>query len=437
MLDHDSIFGRNFVACRKNIRPFVHSIALDPLGSEHSDIESDGEIEAASTCCNASSITVERSDDTAAAQLSDCPRPSLDPVIARMQLNAKKIDAMSLERWLLDQLARWERKIDRVATYQDQVIVRSLFLHTLRPLKVLSAQSTGSWGTVVALADMDDWESGHTEEDIADSQRIMGVAVDAYKLCSAANDVLAEKLAGENPHQVLLDTMQQVVSHQAVFLARFSQKSDHFRHSELLMRDEAIYTDVIAQGCGDAAMKPAMTSEQSACLGSKHHLLLEQAEAQALQLRSWQVQAELLPGAIREVLTDWQIKVFRDHQAGPKDNRAIALTDLRPQPVISQGEAHPDAVHGSLNKLFGEVRQVQKGLGLSVPSPSIPVPTSTATPEQSAPRRSNIAALSGLTSPNLASPSLASVGRLASPNGTPNGTVRKPNVYSCGVPGTR
>lgn len=31
LLDYDSIFGRNFVACRKDIRPFVHSIALDPL----------------------------------------------------------------------------------------------------------------------------------------------------------------------------------------------------------------------------------------------------------------------------------------------------------------------------------------------------------------------------------------------------------------------
>lgn len=377
--DYDLLFGQRFRTSQRDIRPNVQSfsVELDLLVENPSDMmesveisdEDDGEDE---------NVDVEGagpgslSTAESSARGGELAKYTMDEILyIRRALNTAPAELQNLEQWLLECLchqwdgdqrkilsswcSHWEEKARGVDNYQDQIIVRSLFLDNLQRLKELhkitSADMT-PWSTAFMLLDMLDWGAPYTLDDVEKARDTLSHLV-PFQDCEEANKELRHLVEGAS--SAVESCFTSLCARQAVYLYRFTKSSLYYKQWRNVFLLDAVFTRVIVEG----SRHPVLDGEEVKFWRGKTDIIVDEGTAKSLDLTSWQIRALLLPGAVRP-LTETQSRLFRERFCPELEpHRLVDPFELKPQP-ITHSTKYPDAVqreHHDLYRLFGSVRE--------------------------------------------------------------------------------
>lgn len=427
LADYDRLFGQDFLASRRDIRPFLPqqwAARLVPLIETPSDMEDDGPDADQETARGGGKDNINgagnQSGDEAGEHDSDAPVAGEDDGTGaddvadddagehiagdghveddgahapdditsegapslRELLGASEAGSHDIQQWLLRRLVddkitsawctSWEGKIKEVDNYQDQMLVRSLFLHSVRWLHSL-VTSPHPAGPQLAhgfmLVDMADSEAIQVQDKLVAFLR-KNALFTAYN----TEEHQLESLVHRSASQPVQRHLGRLYSELAAFFCHFSQYSPFHTHGPDIAAFETLYTQAIIQGHED----PFIGRADLDFLRDQKEALLSETTVKTLRLRRWQIRALLLPGSFR-ALTDWQLHIFaRSSRDGGKK---VDLSELRPMPVTVT-VTYPDAVqlhHPALRKLLGEVKP--PSFDASLPSSCLAAPDPRASQE--------------------------------------------------------
>lgn len=278
----------------------------------------------------------------------------------RERLNAAGPDPDALEKWLVARLGEddklladwctsWVGEVDAVDNYQDQMIVRSLFMHSLRWVHNLSTYQPLADAFMLAdIQDMDDREMEPPPPD-----KLAAIRKNTYfATYNTAQDEL-NSLVGASINPAVRRLVAGKFSDRADFFCNFTRRSTFFRKWDSLVIFETLFLRAIILG----HQQPTLARDDIDFLVSNRNSLLNETVVTALKLRTWQIFALVLPGSF-QVLTDWQARVFQS-TSGDKAEETVDLSDLRPMP-LTRLRPYPTNVQESqphLQKLLGNVKQ--------------------------------------------------------------------------------
>lgn len=451
LVDYTLLFGPAFCNCRRDIRPYLSgAFELYPLTGELSDIEDDGDESgqcppireegslaegvgpAGDMVSQIAAITVAQPSSSAThAAGDDPPTASWKVALLRVQLKAAGVTAAreDIAQWLVGQLLTegshlkgllaewcrcWERRIEAVDNYQDQMLVRSLFLSSATRLKALHSANT-TFGDGFMLSDLEDWEPPDSHDKVINATATLKKFPE-FAVCADAKDRLLRLIEEQGPDQVARDFAEQFFAQQAVILCRFLRRSPFFDAWVTRFTFEALYLEAICEGIPG----PALTGDEMALWRSHRAALLNATMIGVLKLRNWQIIALLRPQADVKILTDWQLHVFLQTVTPARNGHTVSLTDLKVKPTVYKLPAVVDRDHQSLQKLLGNIDSTPVDLQpYGVPPDTAPVDPALVAP-----------ASTGATTPLQRRPSHASSGREASPSRNLTNTARRSNMFS-------
>lgn len=372
LADYTALFGEGFVRSRKDMRPFLPSWACDlRLEVEPDELFTDGE---------------EAQDPS----LSDLHRhmscPGEDPVVLESwlvgQLAEEKMDWPGHARVLSLWCDHWAGRMSRVTGYQEQRIVRSLFLQSLGRLKSLWSSwytyATGVSAETTAfsymLLDIEDAGLKARVPDPEITKRLMKAA--SFSQFTDTVIQLAE-LIGQQ--RALFDKL---VAQQSVFFWELMRDTSLAKLANSVMELDTLRSRVLIRQVKGS--KRTGHSEDASRTG------ILQANGDTLKLTNWQIRQLALPGAVPDtILTGDQLGVYR------QDAEAVAVSSLdlsdesplTPERPGSDGES--PHMQRMLRELFGSLRRdLDAPGGQSVPAPSTPSsPTVTVRTTRSQPVR--------------------------------------------------
>ncbi|KAG6354894.1 hypothetical protein INS49_003975 [Diaporthe citri] len=291
--------------------------------------------------------------DGSQAELTKCLDPSAE-------------SKEEMESWLISQLAtkrptiamwceHWASRMDTVTTYEEQLIIRSLFLQSLCRLMSLSRSCIPGLSTAETAADayiLLDIEDAGLKARVPDpdaTQRLSNLP--PFIAFSAVSNDLC-RIAGSRSHLVDL-----IVKRQAVFFHGLLKHSTLCKLSAPVVIFDTLRTQVIL---GEAIANTAEDASQAR--------ILEEPRIDQLRLTNWQIRRLVLPGAdIQAILANEQLRVFRrDPDPDVIDMDFVDLTNVLPCTPLRHGAADEDAHQsGLLRSLFGRLQQQAKGAGSS------------------------------------------------------------------------
>ncbi|KAI3392396.1 hypothetical protein diail_5747 [Diaporthe ilicicola] len=401
LLDFNRIFGADFLSCRKDIRtvlPGQWAAMLAPLTEAPSDTDDLTESDTGQSaggqamqdatdesCYNSAGVEASSQKDT-------LPQVTFEEILmVRMHLNGQIPASKDLETWLVNWLAdgddvltawcaHWEKRINKVNNYQDQKIIRSLFLSSLYRLKGFAAISP-SLAHAFMLVDCGDGKTARVEGDESGAREALTRSPN-FAPCREANNELIRIVEAEVPSADTRHRLEAVLRQQVLFFCDFSQHSAFYsRHWQDLFHFEALCTRSTVQGYQD----PAMLPDEIGFWRCHRDTVFQNLNA--LKLKGWQVRALLALGAERKVLTDSQEYFFRHKFCTERRGNHFAIdpVEVIPQPV-AHDTFYPRSVrekHGNLYKLFGEISQpnLEIPVGpaslppLVIPAPGTPLPS--------------------------------------------------------------
>lgn len=395
-------------------------------------------------------------------------------------------ETQTLVQWLADQLTsadgednmllkwceEWGRRLDKAQSYQEQEIVQSLFLQSVRRLHGLYTDDKGipSVQEVAAtqhpedpnfkaalhelyiIVDGEDQEmrpalAGNLEQQASAFLQ----ALPAYRALEDVNQRLTLHVQAEHANRQLRRLVQATPSQRltaAEGLVEFWQaQQSMLYHVTTSPRFSAYFYGVIAFETMRTLALLQCVEESGDQLShddwyTRREVLLRPDVAASLQLTGWQLRALLLPGPhCRRVLTSWQYTVFESKFCGAG---TMGLDEYKPMPIshneFPQDKKLDDMVKETLRKLFGTV---QKPQGLpSTPRPRTPEPTAlpasdttpTADPTPSTPLRASAATVPDTScAPTTAmAPSVASTWS-ATTAYTSQSPTRRPSLDTSGL----
>ncbi|TRX93202.1 hypothetical protein FHL15_005781 [Xylaria flabelliformis] len=281
-----------------------------------------------------------------------------------------------LKAWLLGKLAdsqrddslhqwcrHWEGRVDAVLNFEEQVIVQSLFVQSLR--RLVSFDSTPAARSYMLL-DMDEAElqpeRTFAEEEMSKLRQALET-VTYYRPCREVNNKL---LVAGNHHQAMKETINELWAQQAyLFLQILRETVVYHADWKSVMILEAQRTRVVLDSFLDTH-----TPKNNKPWYGKKDVIWNEETIKILKLTRWQLRALVAPGAFG-ILTDWQARVFhqkfcRDHSEPTKKNTANSINpssidlssiDLSLYKVMSvvKNDVFTVEEHESLYKLFGNL----------------------------------------------------------------------------------
>lgn len=281
LADYNRLFGQDFSSCRKDIRPFLPPVlaaSLAPLTEALFDVNN------AETHDEAVSHVPEATtdDDLAMETVPDTMQDTLqDPAVTsspkeipsqamseearrlRERLNANDVECdMTLESWLLVQLEgqddilaawcrHWEAKIEAATSYNDQMLIRSLFTSSLGRLQRLHT-ATNPLANALMLVDLLDAQISTEEAPVIMSALLR---LGPFKAYEEANNRLLPLIESHTASQIC--PTQSLIAQQIHAFYHFTQHSPHYDHWADLFSIEALYTQLIVGGYRETAMKNA------------------------------------------------------------------------------------------------------------------------------------------------------------------------------------
>lgn len=468
LADYNVLFGGAFVRAKTDIKPFLQEWARDqlqlnnPAGTDPGKILPDESSTSDSPSLHAPNSTnstdpnthdttatatpapvaCETSDESYAGtgfsardvrQLRTCLVPENHGVTTEAELARLEEESRQLARWLSGRLGstevatkdkpllkwrkHWVKEIEGSKTYQDQVVVQSLFLQSARQLQHLSKTPIAAVAAAAAAQHPKDpgfsapLEHLYMVLDLYDSKRrpvreesVQTVLqflrrVHAYGALDEANSRLTRLVRADRAGllQELLNAQMGALSHIPT-----SEFPDYFYGAIAL---ETLRTLTLIQG----AEEPPQEQQQIWCDHEDHRL------SQGAAATDWQRRALLLPGGY-QVLTYCQELVFRTRfcpGTGWKDMDTVDLEKLAP---LELGGSLHDASEETLYKLFVGVSKPERLP--SVPGLLTPVLTSpAATPNTMTPEQASTPMVP-ITGPAATSPTAPAAAVI--PSGTPS-----------------
>lgn len=147
----------------------------------------------------------------------------------------------------------WEQRIEAVDNYQDQMVVRSLFLRSATRLKALHRAST-LFGDGFMLSDLEDWEV--TDPDFHDKVATATITLERLpELGTYVNSkVRFLRLIEEEADRAVQDLTEQFFAQQVVRLCRFLRHSPFSDSWITRFKFEAFCIEAICDGIPGSAL---------------------------------------------------------------------------------------------------------------------------------------------------------------------------------------
>lgn len=323
-VDYDRLFGPGFVSARKDMRPYWPAalrFTAPPGRPEYDELPEDGD---------------------EALRL----REHLEPYASK--------DAQELEAWLVARLAaasgsedinswtdHWAERMDRVENFEEQTIVRSLFLQSLCRLQSLA--SAGLMEQSYMLLDVED---SSPRDQIQNAAKASQVARYPPYVAWAALKAQFSSLADSSP----ACSCERLFEEQTDFFCEIFTRPPSPGLVEQVIKFDRLRTQLLlwdfrGAGAGDSEQADLLTAEN----------ILK------LRLTRWQQRCLLLPGAnVDRVLTDCQRRLYRE-EPEPDSMHFIKLSSIAPATVaprrldvVSKEQAQAVA------KLFGDLKQPEQ-----------------------------------------------------------------------------
>ncbi|KAI0859182.1 hypothetical protein F4860DRAFT_483378 [Xylaria cubensis] len=362
LVDYTDLF-QNFELARKDIRPYAkklkHHISLTKAP------------DAAENHHGSSSIN---SQPRSQAGTSAQEQVDLSLLKSHLYLDPDTTKGVAeLKTWLLGKLAdsqeddslhqwcqHWEGRIDAVQNFEEQVIVRSLFVQSLRRLESFGLISTPAARSYMLL-DIDEAELHpkrvFAEEEMGEYKRTLE-HLPRYQQCQEVNNMLLVNGGEQKSKKKIIDEL--LVQQAHLFIQVF--KATAFYHADWhsVMSLEAQRTQVVLDSFQDK-----YTPENNTPWSRSKAKIWDEKTIKILKLTRWQLRALAAPGAFR-ILTDWQARVFRQkfcpNPSQPTDKNTANSIDLSSIDLstynvmnIVDDEVFSVKEHRSLHKLFGKM----------------------------------------------------------------------------------
>lgn len=339
--DYDQLLGHAFTLARKDMRPYL------PPRFSHLMVEEDSS--------DQESMDKDEADGSQ-AELSRCLDPSAE-------------STEEMESWLTSQLPtqrptiamwceHWASRMNTVTTYEEQLIIRSLFLQSLCRLMSLSKSCIPGLSTAETAADaymlLDIEDAGlkGREPDPDATQRLSNLP--PFIAFSAVSNDLC-RIAGNHSHLVDL-----IIKRQAVFFHGLLKHPTLCKLSAPVVIFDTLRTQVVL---GEAVANTVEDASQAR--------ILEEPRINRLRLTNWQIRRLVLPGAdIQAILTNEQLRVFRrDPDPDVIDMDFVDLTNVLPCTPLRHSVEDEDAHQSDLlRSLFGKLQQQVEAAASSVSS---------------------------------------------------------------------
>lgn len=265
-----------------------------------------------------------------------------------------------LLEWLVDRMSasgsqdvlpswceRWAARMDEAAYYEDQMIVRSLFLRSIRTLHHLERAPTrhSAFTDAFMLLDIEDGRTRTLPSDEEGNKSIERVRrLPNTKPLVDAEEELA-RLARDDAGRDLLDG---IFREQLAFVLELFTNELFNSHLQNVISLEA------------AQMKLAADASQSKALPQPLDGLaarMDKSLISSLGLSKWQVRALAVSKSGADlILTDWQARVYRQHYGTPGALGANRYRRVQPDEAAVDRDIDLH-IQATTRRLFGDLEQ--------------------------------------------------------------------------------
>ncbi|KAJ4394458.1 hypothetical protein N0V93_003676 [Gnomoniopsis smithogilvyi] len=379
-LDYDRLFGQDFQQYRADLRPCLPTWAqhlslegspdlsdMDAVEDLASDSDNDAQEDGKSNGTGHS--------DRAASTLASDDTPPVEELRHLLLSRQKAARSLSpLEAWVMGKVFDdnnqgyaawcnfWAQRMNNTDSYEEQLLVRSLFLQSLQRVQAI-AQSEAFQGFTEAymLLDQAGAESFMVPEDVGNDgdDRSLQDAVpyttwtDIYSRFLQLVQVVHEESQTEGTDRLA----ERLRNQQCTFFHQLSTdplRSDHLKN--VLALDRLAFQVLVEMMESDKQAAPV-------------DALLDTQWIVRLKLTNWQ-QRSLLAGANRaSVLTDFQRKLFQQEPL-PGQSEFVDYSQVLPLPLRRADTQSLDATGNRiLRQLFGELETPADERGAPLVSP--------------------------------------------------------------------
>lgn len=397
LANYNDIFGENFLRCRRDIRPYLQpwtqgiSLAGDP-----SDVEDSFELESAQEHRpeppeHTENDHVQESVSSSSRPASKPPAEDVPPMTAVNPIHAildpvrphTPLLPQALEKWLVEKLAghgdvlprwckHWAKRIRQAENHQEQLILRSLFIRSLKTLECLSSLVTQEPSVPEAymLLDMQSEEEPTANQQAEDiTGRLEKITVyNAYADITTQFLRLAE---GTSIRAHYL--MKKICTAHKIFLYNIFTDKTFRRYGPSVISLSTLRMQ--------ALLKRAENDPKGLASLGRLGKLLNENTIKTLKLTPWQLRALISSaGGGQEILTDWQNSVFHQESAPPGATGAdpSQLPPYKPRPCVA--DIDDPEKEDTVRYLFGNIQQGASHIN-SAYFPHKPGSASTLTPQ--------------------------------------------------------
>lgn len=398
LADYDTLF-REFMLAQKDIRPYLQEWARGAVPSRNSSRTRATSINVVQSV---QSSDEEVRDDQGhvddrgdqgrkfSAQNVDLFRKYWNPPAPT---NQEEVDQESrhLAAWLAERLAsvdgqgeplpkwclHWRTRLDDVQSYQEQMIIQSLFRQSVRRLYSLHAISTkvsciqsmaatqhpekphfaAPLDVLYMVADMEDRElRPPLEARLARRTASFFQALPLYRTLEQATRRLIHLTESASPCSGVVKDMAKKAFQGQMSMLYYTTTTSFSEYFYGIMAFEILRKYSLIEGLDDVSV-----TDEVEWWRARRDLLFSPNVISSLKLTAWQLQAFLLPGAdCRHVLTHWQDLVFRSSfcESGWKDMTPVKMENIKPMPLTHDHLTNitsDSMVWDTLLPLFGKV----------------------------------------------------------------------------------
>ncbi|CAJ2503080.1 Uu.00g104740.m01.CDS01 [Anthostomella pinea] len=345
LADYTRLF-QHFLRCRKDMRPYLppwaKSITLteEPLDIEDSEPD-DGD-----------NNNNNDDENSAAHGMLAAAAERTDEAIWREAIDLARVaEPKDLQEWLGDALAQgstellstwchhWEKRMENATSFEDQLVIRSLFMESLRRLNSLFASSFAAGYMVVDMSD----GVRTAREDNSDGIRVEKLP--AYIVLKACHSKLT-RLAEASLSAAATGVVKRLLKQQVDCILEVMVSSPFFDHWRAVLSFHTIRLQVLLHDHQEGASPEGSDTRE---------LLFNQHTISRLQLTDWQMLSLALSDP-SEALTGCQLRIFRQTTSELACDDVIDLGDNKPRSIAHQTIAPVVQMkHPTLPKLFGGI----------------------------------------------------------------------------------
>ncbi|KAK9792838.1 hypothetical protein SCARD494_06706 [Seiridium cardinale] len=407
LVDYTRLLGRGFLCHRKDIRPCLQPWAAhiqldgDPSDCDVNDLDADGS----------------ETGDGHPDERTQIP-PSL--VLRKYLFSSGETEIpTALEVWLHGKLAtalggkilphwceQWAKRVEEARHHEQQLIVRSLFLQSLRRLQGLWQGLPEPMVAAYTLVDIGDWELKTTIPGGKAILHELEKKAGPFAACIATNVHLSSLFTA----QPVRDFMETIAIQQLTYHKELLGHKTLCKYAKDVMSFDNLRTQVLIYSLQVSDDREVV--HQGGLLSPD--IILNENTVTTLNLTNWQRRALLVGFSSLTVLTDVQLRIF-GHKICPGPNNSIDQPDLSITmpitPVNTELSVDGELIkireqHDVFRKLFGIIQHPFVDMSLenaSKEARSSPTSISSISSAQFSPSTKGFA-LQGISTPATATP---------------------------------